>query len=128
MDPNYRAGGNIGTSLFVTPFAEFTVVQSVAGDSPIGISGEGPNQPQIFNNNAYAASTGDQVQVYGLGKQCLLTAGPGGWSEGQYLKPNNAGQGVPVNVTSNDAYGARALTNANAGETARVLVVFGAGS
>ena len=121
--PNFVASGNIGTARFVTISGQNQVAQSVAGDMPIGISTDAQKYPPIpQNTNTYAAEAGDGVRVFTNGEYCLLTAGAGGWSAGDVLKPDANGEGVVAAETSPQPIGARALEDAAAGELSRVVV------
>jgi hypothetical protein len=121
--PNFVSSGNINPAVFVTISGENTVQQSVAGDIPIGISSPAQKYaPLPGNSDTYAAETGDPIKVFQAGEYCELTAGSGGWTAGQLLKPDANGNGVVAADTSPYGIGARALANANAGELSRVVV------
>jgi hypothetical protein len=125
--PNFRASGVITTASFVKVDAsnDNSVLQAGSGDRPIGVSMESA-QLAPFGSNSTAAATaaGDEIRVYGQGEICNLTAGSGGFTVGDMLKPDANGNGLTT-VTANDLIGAVALETTAAGAQGRVYVVFG---
>ena len=124
--PKVKATGNISPSVFVVidPTADNCVLQASANTSVIlGISQEGmKNAPGLTgSNNTIAAASGDPIQVFGIGDNCLLVAGTGGYTRGDLLMAEaNTGKGITR--TSGKPYGAIALQSAAAGAKGRVVV------
>lgn len=123
---SWVAGGTINPSVFVTPLSgtDNTVVQSVSGDAPIGISGPGVKFapiPQITSNPH--AQVGDELRVFQDGETCPLTLGAGGCNAGDYLKPDGNGNGIVATHTSTDIYAAQAKQGGVAGSVVLVQVV-----
>lgn len=125
--PNFKAGGTINPSRFVkvSTAADNTALQAGAGDYPIGISTPSQKLPPTPENSGstQAASSGDPIMIFGLGDICMLTAGSGGFTSGDKLKPDSSGQGITA--TTGAFFGAIALETAASGALGRVQVVIG---
>src|SRR5437660_1147894 len=98
--PNFVASGNISPATFVTVSGSNTVAQSGAGDVPVAIAQNWTNAAPVANASTYAAASGDQITVFGLGNVCLLQSSTAGWTAGNTLKPNASGAGIAA--SSND--------------------------
>ena len=124
--PKVKANGTISPSVFVVvdPTADDAVLQASATTSVIlGISQEGMRDaPGLTgSDNTIAARQGDPIQIFGIGDNCLLVAGTGGYTRGDLLMAEaNTGRGITR--TSGKPYGAIALQSAAAGARARVVV------
>lgn len=124
------ARGNILPSRFVRldTASENGCVQAGDNSDVIGIAQAGTNVPEVSGmiSAQYAAQSGQQVMVAGLGSVCLLEAG-GNVTAGQYLKSDSQGRGVPVATTGTTIqnYGAIALQNGASGDKIRVMVIIG---
>lgn len=126
-NPPMKAGGNISPCRFVKLSANQTLVQcSGNSDVPFGISADGQRTPPGFVNalsgvseTPYHAISGDPVEYFGLGQYGLLECGTA-WSAGAKLMSDASGKGLTA--TSTNPVGARALTDASAGELALVRV------
>lgn len=123
--PNFRAGGNINPSSFVKvdTSADNQCLQAGAGEHAIAISQAGTKDaPGITGATAYAAQSGDNIEVFGQGELCNLLAGTGGFVRGDFLKSDANGAGVTT-TSSGDFVGAYALESAAAGTLGRVQVL-----
>jgi len=124
--PNFVANGTIAPSVFVTPDGTLDnhVVQASTNQPIQGVSQNFTDYPPIPSASTNAAVQGESLKVYGNGTICMLKAGSGGWVQGNKLKSDNNGCGVPIAASGTTAQevGAIALTNANAGEYGRVQV------
>lgn len=128
--PAFFANGNISPCRFVkidsTAGKSFHVIQSSAStDRSVGISQEGTHDtPGLSGSTAYAAAAGQQLEVHGLGAQCLLEIG-GTVTHGDLLRPDSNGKGVSVDGTeATDVYiAAQALENGISGDKIRVRVI-----
>jgi len=125
------ARGNILPSRFVQldGSSECGCIQAGANSDIIGVAQAGTNLPQVTGliNAQYAAVSGQQVMVAGLGSICLVEAGDE-ITPGQYLKSDSVGRAVPIDTTATtvENYGAIALQAASgAGEKIRVQVLIG---
>jgi hypothetical protein len=113
-NPGLIAGGNILPSVFCTMDGNsYEVVASVSGDHPIGISQVGTHDPPgVAGATAYAAVSGQELQVFTEGDVCLLTVATG-VTAGQFLMPGSTnGYGIPQ--TTGNWYGAVALESVSA--------------
>jgi hypothetical protein len=76
------------------------------------------------SDTTIAAEANDPLQIFSLGDVCLLTAGSGGWTAGDYLKSDSSGRGITASSTG-DLVGAIALQAASGtGVQALVQVAF----
>lgn len=119
------AGGDINPARFVSYSASYnkTVVESNAGDAKLfGISTEATKNAPQTGGSTLAAENGDQVRIHGWGEDCLLKIGSGGVTRGDWVKPDNSGQGVTA--TTGNVAGAFALESAAENELCHVLVQF----
>lgn len=119
---SFVASGNIAPMRFVamSPGADYKVVQAVAADNPIGISG---TFTETFDGSNHATA-GHTCRVYGIGETPLLELG-GTVSAGDYIGPDASGKGVAVSLTAtaHDDIGAWALRNGLSGHFIPVKVV-----
>lgn len=128
--PSLRAGGNIATASFVkiSAAAENTCLQAGDNERVIGASQMGTKYPQGLAglSNTYAAETGDEIQIFGLGDICRVRAGSGGYGSGNMLKSDASGDAVPVATTGTTVQwvAAVAIEDAEAGELGRVQLMF----
>lgn len=121
--PTVIAGGDINPARFVTwdTSANHQVVESNAGDTKLaGIVAENTRNTPDENGSAYHASSGDHVTMRNPGEVCKLKIGSGGCTAGDFLKPDNSGQGVTASTGA--VAGAVALETASEGELADVRV------
>lgn len=125
----FKAGGTINVSRFVKISGNSTVSQSGADSLSIGISqagGRTPPIPDVTTDPVEAAQSGDQLQVFQAGEECLLRIGSGGCSAGDTLKSTSVGDGVFSGAAgSGKWFGAIALEAAAEGELALVQVQLG---
>ena len=124
----FKAGGTIRVSRFVKITGNSTVSEAEAANRVVGISqagGRTPPIPDVTTDPVEAAQSGEQLQVFQLGEECLLRIGDGGCSAGDALKADADGDGVTCASGGNNWYGAIALEAASAGELALVQVVIG---
>lgn len=94
---------------------------------PIGISQDGTRDaPGITGASGLAASSGQPLNVYGDGEECLLLAGTGGWTAGDLIgsgSTTDAGKGVTLTPGVGLVWAVgRALETVSAGELGRVLI------
>ena len=131
----FIANGTIQPSRFVkldtTAGKNFYVIQAAAaGDTTvIGISQPGSYDPPGTTGAATdAARQGLPLMVYTLGDVCLLKAGTGGWTAGDFLVTDANGAGVTVTLSGTSAlfYSAKALETTSANELGRVQIMIGA--
>lgn len=126
---SYLAGGTIRTARFVKITAAHTVSEADANEKVAGISQVGSNKAPLSDlvSTNYAAEVGEQLQTYGPGDECLITAGDT-ITAGDRLKSDADGQGVPVAGTGTtlQEYGAIALDAGSVGELVRCFVELGA--
>lgn len=122
MQTGFRAGGTIQPSTFVklSTSADNTVLAAGSGDLPIGIATPSAKLVPAFSQTGEAADSGDSVTVFGLGEVCLLLAGSGGLTHGDLVKSDSNGAGITA--SGGDKVGAFCLSNASAGNFARVQV------
>lgn len=112
----------------------FKVIEDIVVAQPIvGVSQDGTNSfPMGTNDLGVTASTaagvtGQQIQVFGVGEECLIELG-GTVAPGDLLKANATTDGkaiavVAVNVLSTPQYyGGQAIQGGAAGELIRMLV------
>ena len=124
-EPSFKVGGaTIGPCLFCTldTTTDEQVIQSVAGDLPIGVSQEGMRDtPGLTGSDTtVAARSGDTgMRVIGLGNEAMLTCG-GTVKPGYLLKSDSSGRGI--SASSNDNYGAVALQAGTTGVKIKVIV------
>jgi hypothetical protein len=127
VSPSLIAGGNINPASFVMPstVADNTGLQCTANTLPIGISDVGTDTPPgVVGSGTLNAKATEPISLFALGDVCNLTAGSGGWTQGQFLKSDASGNGIPV-ATSGvaQAVGARALETTPAGQQGLVQVM-----
>jgi hypothetical protein len=145
MPVSLMAKGNISPCRFVgidntnTTTGGFHAVQcnATTHNKPFGISQEGTCTPPFASTNdlnvsatAYAATDGLPVRIFGIGEECLLTAGEA-ISAGADLVADANGKGVAAATGIVTQFvGARALQGAGAeDEKIRVMVLaYGVGS
>lgn len=122
----YQAGGNINPAVFLkVNTTRGQVVQAGAGEIAPFISARGSKDAQIqATSSTLVAVSGDPVMPYTVGMTTLLTAGSGGFSPGDKLKPDASGFGITT-VTANDQFSAIALDSAASGEMGEVLIFNG---
>ena len=124
----FKAGGTIRVSRFVKITGNSTVSEADAANRAVGISqagGRTPPIPDVTTDPVEAAQSGEQLQVFQLGEECLLSIGSGGCTAGDALKADADGAGLTCASGSDTWYGAIALETASAGELALVQVVIG---
>lgn len=123
MIPGFSAGATVNRRKFVKISAAFTVIQCVAGDVAIGVSGSGARDTPIPNGSTAAALTGDPVKVHSLGEVVPMDGG-GAITAGDFVKPD--ANGDPVVCTAGDKYSGQAMnTQATAGSEVLILVCRG---
>lgn len=124
--PHFKASGTIRPARFVKISGSNTCAESDANEKVIGVSMLGTNQPPLEDlvTNAYAAESGDSLEIHGDGDICYLELGSGGATAGQDLKSDADGKGVAAATTGTtiQQIGATALETASAGELCRVQV------
>lgn len=123
MPKIFKAGGTIEVSTFVVISGNSTVSQvtSAGGTLPIGISqagGRTPPIPDVTTSPVEAAQVGEQLQVFALGEECLVTAGAT-FSAGALLMSD--ADGKAIGASANKYHGAIAL-EASGAEDELVLV------
>ena len=130
QSPRWIAGGTIEVSRFVKADIGagklYKALQAGANDKIVGISQDGPyDAPGVTGAADDAARENLPLKVFGLGEECLLKAGTGGWTAGDHLESDASGQGVTVAVTvaSVRNIGAIGLETVAAGELGRVQIV-----
>lgn len=126
--PNYVAVGQIRPSRFVTLVDDFAVEEADANEIICGIAMEGTRTAPISDvvTTNIAAESGDSLQVYGDGEECLLECGDTVVA-GNRLKSDADGKGVPMATTGTTIqhYGAQALQDGAASELIRVFIRIG---
>lgn len=124
VSPGFVATGTIAPSRFVKPNValDHAVQQADAASLPIGISQENMKLAQfdLYAANTAAAASGDPINVYTEGEECLLELG-GTVTAGVGLKPDADGKGVLATMGT-DAIGARSLEQGVSGDLIRVQV------
>lgn len=128
-NPAFVASGNISPARFVKISGEFSVAQSGANESVIGVAQEGslapPGIAEVFGASPtyYAATSGKTLKVFGLGDVCVVTAGTGGCTAGSDVKSDADGKAVNVGSTAGTFNsGGVALQTVNAGEKCLIQV------
>ncbi len=130
---NFTAGGTIEPSRFViqSVSTDYTVTQSADATHQLqGISQEWSFAPQglveMFGGTSLtrAASSGQQLKVYGVGDICLLSMGAT-CTGGQTLMSDTNGRGTPYTASSSVQYpGAISLESCGtSGNLCRVQVL-----
>lgn len=119
MIPGFVAGATINRRKFAKLSAAFTVIQCVAGDVAIGVTGSGTRDTPIPNGSVAAALTGDPVKIHSLGEIVPMDAG-GAITAGAFVKPD--ANGDPVVCTAADKYSGQAM-NAQATAGAEVMIL-----
>lgn len=121
--PTVRASGNINPASFVTIDGVFSVAESNSGDTKLlGITAENTRNAPDANGSSYHAIAGEAPTLRRPGQFCKLKIGSGGCTAGDFLKPDNSGQGVTA--TTGAVAGAQAMETASEGELAEVQVLF----
>ena len=124
--PNVMANGNILPSSFVKldPTSAMPAVLQATANTDIlfGIAKESAKDPPIpqLSGTQYAAAAGDNLRVYQVGDDCMLTVGSGGLTAGDRVTADASGYGVTASGTA--VVGAIALMTAPAGALCRVRV------
>ena len=123
---SFRAGGQIGVGLFVTPDTsnDFQVVQATANSIIYGVAQEGQRYaPGLTgSDNTIAAYTGDQVEVVGIGNVALVQAG-GTVTRGDPLEANSSGQAITSAISGQRWIGGFALESGASGAFIRMWVM-----
>lgn len=100
--PNLVAGGNIYPCRFVKLSTSYDMTALQAGDNEdaIGVSQEGTNYPPLsdITVSGYAASSGQNMRMFGLGDVCLVEAGDV-IVRGAKLKSDTNGKAVTIAST-----------------------------
>ena len=127
MPKVYRARGTIRVSRFVNVSGNSTVAEATTGDAlPIGISqagGRTPPIPDVTTDPVQSAQSGENVQVFTIGEECLLRGGAT-FAAGALLMSDADGDGI--GATSGKYHGAVALEACGgAGELVLVQVLNG---
>jgi len=126
--PTFKAGANINPAVFckLDTTAAYQIVQAGAGELAPFISQRGSKYaPGLSGSTTLVAESGDTgVQVFGQGEVTFLTAGSGGFVQGDKLKSDANGFGITT-VTAADIYNAIALETAASGQVGSVLIVNG---
>lgn len=119
--PSFIAGGNIGSSRFVSiqPGESNAILQSVAGQHAIGISQEGSREAPIPGAGVLAALEGEICDVYGLGDSCEVEAAAT-IAAGDYIKPDANGKAVVA--LAGDRYSAIARVDAATNTRVKVVI------
>ena len=98
--PNVMANGNILPSSFVKldPTSAMPAVLQATANTDIlfGIAKESAKDPPIpqLSGTQYAAAAGDNLRVYQVGDDCMLTVGSGGLTAGDRVTADASGYGV----------------------------------
>lgn len=125
--PNVIAGGDIRPFRFVSwdTAEDHQVLESNSGDTKLaGICGGATDMApldDLVSTNLHAAD-GEHVRLYSQGDVTLLQLG-GSVTAGDYLKPDNDGQGVTATLAT-DPIGAQALQSGSSGDRIEVEVKF----
>jgi hypothetical protein len=118
-----KAGGSVAPARFVKQVttADHQVAQCGAGDKVFGVSQAGTRRaPYSTLDDGYAAITGEDIEVFGVGEKPMLELG-GTVAAGDRLKADSSGRGV-VTVTNLDEWGAVALVAGTVGKLVPVEV------
>lgn len=118
-----KSGGNVAPSRFVTlsTTADNTVTQCGTDGHVYGISQAGVRRtPYSSLDDGYAAISGEDLEVFGVGEVCLLEVSAT-VAAGDRLKSDTNGKGTPVTTTL-DNYGAIATVSAVSGQVIMVEV------
>lgn len=124
--PNWIAGGTIQPSRFVIQdVSQNNAVVQASGTSDfiVGVCQEWSKLAPLPGAASDAATSGDQIMVYGLGEVCLLQSTTAGWTAGDRLTGDTVGRGLAGSSTN--YYGAIALTTLTGAGLGRVQVVLG---
>lgn len=124
MSMTLQATGDIEPRRFVimSTAADYTGEQAGAGEFPIGVSQEFSRDTPQSGASTLAATTGQQVGVYGITKVCLLDVATT-VTAGAILKSDGDGKGIPAGA--GDKYGAVSLQSGVAGDQIQVTVTVG---
>jgi hypothetical protein len=118
------ANGNVSPARFVylDSSADGKVLQASAATQKLfGISQAGTRRaPYSGLDDGYAAIAGENLQVYGLGEQCMLELA-GTVAPGDRLTATSGGKGIKT-TTNLDEYGAIAQAAGSSGQLVPVLV------
>lgn len=121
MPQSFKANGDIYPARFVKlTTTDGRVVQCGAGDRGIGVSQMSTRRSDYVDSSGKAAASGEPIQVYDLGEECLLEIA-GTVAQGDRLKSDANGKGV-VTTTDRDQYVAVALVSGVSGEQIKVKV------
>lgn len=113
----FVAAGTVNPAVFATlTTSDFLILNSVSGDSPIGVT----DTQYAQYNVSYSAVSGQSVAVFGPGQECWLTLGSGGCTANQGLKPDASGYGIVASTTNK--IGAVSLEGGASGDLIRVRV------
>lgn len=113
-----RANGTIVRARFskIDPADNNSVLQCGTNEKAFGVSQIGGRTspiPDVTTDPPQAAQAGENVQIFTAGQECLLQAGSGGWTAGDYLKSDTDGKGVNAptdgSVSTQQRIGAIAL-------------------
>ncbi len=117
------AGGNISPCRFIQHSStDFKVTQAGANSKVFGISQAGTNFAPIPEVSApYAATAGQQLQIFQDDEECLLELG-GTVTAGDELKSDASGKGVVLAGSGAENVGAVALQAGVSGEQIKVRV------
>ena len=125
--PQLKPNGAIKVSRFVKvdTTQDNSCLQCTLADRPIGISAVGPRDAPGTVGASALAAVGDgldtDLELFGLGDICLLSAGTGtGWTRGAELMPDADGGGKAA--TSGNYVGAIGLESTATSEFGRVQV------
>lgn len=118
-----KAGGNIGTSVFVKIDSgnDLTALQCVANDVSIGVSQSGTGTaPGFLGATALAAVAGDPITIYGPG--CIVEVGVGTANIVRgFVKPD--ANGLAVQAVGGNPSSGYALESGLAGELVKIMVL-----
>lgn len=112
--PNYIAKGNILPSSIVTQAGQtdFGVIMATSATVPLcGVAQDGTwYAPGLLGSDSYAAHTGQEIRVFGIGDECLCVADTT-ITVNNLIKPASSGYGTPVlgTETTTTYYVGRAL-------------------
>lgn len=126
--PNLIAGDSIYPSRFVKPStaADFEVLAGTDNAQCLGISQDGTNYAPLSDQtvSAYAATVGQNIEIYGDGDTCLLEAGAT-ITRGDRLSSDSVGRGTKIETTGTviQQIGALALQSGIVGDLVRVQVI-----
>jgi hypothetical protein len=124
MPKVYRASGTILVNRFVEMSGNSTVQQiGSAGQLPIGVSQHGgrtPPIPDVTTDPVEAAQSGENVQVFTVGEECLVLASAT-IAAGDKIRGDVDGKGAP-STTSGHSIGGIALEAAANGELFQMLI------